>query len=139
MNEMNEKAIVYVKPAEGSNPEFAPEEELQKGVECYGYILLTFDKEHELSTAMVGNLSLKNISDAVIENVNEGAISMIRQGFAIAEGFIKAARIEEEYVREKAMERMKKVLTGIDPDECFPEEGEQDFPEEEAQDFPDDE
>ena len=139
MNQMNEKMIVRVLPAEGSNPEYAPDAELQHGIECYGYILLTFDKEHDVETALIKNLSLKNISDAVITNCDEDEISTIRQAFAIAEGFVKAARIQEDHLRSKAMERVKKVLSGIDPDEEFPDELPQEFPEDPIQLFPDDE
>lgn len=135
MNDMNEKMIIKVLPAEGSNPEFAQDAELQEGVECYGYVLMTFDKNHDLSGALTTNLSLKNITDAVISCCNENAISQLRQAFVIAEGFVKAAKIKQDYEREKVMQRMKKVLSGIDPDAEFMDE----FPEDEIQDFPEEE
>lgn len=123
---MNVKKIIKVLPAEGSNPEFAPEEELQQGVECYGYVLLTFDKEHEIETALVNNLSLKNIADGIVENCMETAVASLRQAFVVAEGYIKAGQIQMEHDRNQAMERFSKVLRGIDPDgdaqEDFPEE-----------------
>jgi len=135
MNQMNEKMIIKVLPAEGSNPDFAPEKELQDGIECHGYILMTFNEEHELDLALMTNLSIKNISDAIIEDCDEEAISSIRQAFVIAEGFVKAARIKEDYMRKKVVDRMKKVLSGVDPDEDYGDE----FPEDEIQDFPEEE
>ena len=139
MNEMNEKMIIKVLPAEGSNPEFAPEAELQEGIECHGYILMTFNNEHEMETALVTNLSLKNITDAIISSCNEDATSTLRQAFAIAEGFIKAAKIRQDNEREQMMERMKKVLSGIDPDAEFLDELTDEFPDDEIQDFPEEE
>ena len=139
MNEMNEKMILKVMPAEGSNPEFAPEQELQKGIECYGFVLMTFNEDHELETALVTNLSIKNICDAVIENCTEGAISTIRQGFVIAEGFVKASKINSDFLHDKAIKRLKKVVSGMDPDAEFMDELPQLFPEDEEQQFPDDE
>lgn len=131
---MNEKMVVKVLPAEGCNPEFAPEQVMQQGIECHGFVLLTFDEKHELETALVQNLSLRNISEAVVSNCNEDGISMIRQGFCIAEGFIRASRMQADYQRDKAINRMKKVLEGWDPDEDFPEEGPQEFPDYEGGD-----
>jgi len=139
MNEVNEKMIVKVLPAKGSNPEFAPDAELQKGIECYGFILMAFDKEHDLETALMTNVSIKNISDAVISNCNEDVINTIRQAFVISEGFVHAARIKEDHHREKIAKRMKMVLHGIDPDEEFPDELPDEFPEDEIQDFPEEE
>ena len=135
MNDMNEKMIIKVLPAEGSNPEFAPDPELQKGIECYGYVLMTFNEEHEMETALTVNLSMKNISDAIILSSNEDATSMLRQAFVIAEGFVKAAKIRQDYERDNMMKRMKQVLSGIDPDGEFGDE----FPEDEIQDFPEEE
>ena len=134
MNQMNEKMIVKILPAEGTNPEFAPEQAMQKGIECHGFILLTFDEKHKMETALVQNLSLRNISEAVVSNCNEDAVSTIRQGFCIAEGFIRASHMQMDYQREKAVNRMKKVLSGWDPDEDFPEELPQDFPDYEGGD-----
>lgn len=139
MNEINEKMIIKVLPAEGSNPEFAPDPELQKGVECYGYVLMTFNEEHEMETALTVNLSMKNITDAIILSSNEDATSMLRQAFVIAEGFVKAAKIKQDYERENMVCRIKKVLSGIDPDEEFPEDLPDDFPEDPIQLFPGDE
>lgn len=139
MNQMNEKMIIRVLPAEGSNPEFAPDPELQKGIECHGYVLMTFDKNHDLETALVTNLSIKNITDAVISNCNEDAISTIRQAMAIAEGFVRAAKMQEDRMRDVAMKHMKKVLREIAPDGEFQEDQPQEFPEDPIQLFPDDE
>ena len=135
MNEMNEKMIIKVLPAEGRNPDFAPEKELQDGIECHGYILMTFNKEHELEVALMTNLSIKNISDAVIGECDADVISTMRQAFTIAEGFVKAARIKEDHMKAKIVDRMKKVMSGIDPDEVYPDE----FPEDEIQEFPEEE
>ncbi len=139
MNQMNEKMIIRVLPAEGSNPEFAPDPELQKGIECHGYVLMAFDKDHDLETALVTNLSIKNITDAVISNCNEDAISTIRQAMAIAEGFVKAAKMQEDRMRDVAMKHMKKVLREIAPEGEFQEDQPQEFPEDPIQLFPDDE
>ena len=137
MNEMNEKMVITVRLAEGSNPDFAPEPELEKGIECHGYILITFDEAHELETATIGNLSVKNICDAVVANSTEGAISTLRQGFAVAEGFISAGKIHQDYLHDRAMKRMSRVLSGMDPDEMteiqkiFADDGEERYPEDE--------
>lgn len=134
MNEINEKMIIKVLPAEGSNPEFAPEKVLQDGIECHGYVLMTFNEEHDLDSALLTNLSLKNITDAIISTCDEDAISTLRQAFVVAEGFIKASKIRQDNKRDNMMKRIKQVLSGIDPDEPTDE-----FPEDEIQDFPEEE
>ena len=139
MNQMNVKMIIKVLPAEGSNPEFAPGAELQEGIECHGYILMTFNKEHELETSLITNLSIQNISDAIEVNCNEAAITIIRQACVIAEGYIKAAKMGEDHMREKMVQRMKKVLSGIDPDAEFLDELTDEFPDDEIQRFPEEE
>ena len=87
----------------------------------------------------MSNLSIKNICDAVLENCTEGAISTVRQGFVIAEGFIKAGKIERDYQHDKAIRRMKKIVSGMDPDGDFMDDLPQLFPEDEEQRFPDEE
>jgi hypothetical protein len=100
---------------------------------------MTFDEKQELNGALVTNLSIQNISDAVTSCCNRDAINTMRQAFVIAEGFVKAAKIRQDYERDKVMQRMKKVLSGIDPDAEFPEDVPDVFPEDEIQEFPEEE
>jgi hypothetical protein len=139
MNEINEKMIIKVLPAEGSNPEFAPARELQAGVECYGYLLQTFDKEHSLNSACMGNISMQDITDAICENTDDDVITAVRRAMVVAEAFMKADRIDVEQKSKKAMKRIMKVMHGIDPDEEFPEDLPDEFPEDPIQLFPGDE
>ena len=107
---MNEKMIIKVLPAEGSNPEFAPEKELQEGIECYGFVLMTFDQDHDIETAIMNNVSIMNVCDAVRENLHDEAISSLRQALVIAEGQIRAISMERE---SKANRMMKDISSGF--------------------------
>ena len=135
---MNKKIIVKVLPAEGSNPEFAPGKYLQDGVECDGFLLLTFGKEGRLKSSALHGISRKNLSDAIRHHALEGIVPMIRQAALVAEGEIRALEIEIQKDRQQLFEPLVKSLVK-DYAEDFPDEEEQDFPEEVPQEFPEDE
>ena len=136
MNQVNEKIIVRVLPAEGSNSEFAPDKDLQQGIECDGYVLLLF-RENKLFRSGIRHLSVSNIADEICDECNEGNVPALRQAFTLAEALIRMDEIDKQARSRKALRRIAKVLHGIDPDEEFPDELPQEFPEDEIQEFPD--
>lgn len=42
--------IIKILPGEGENPEFAPDRKDQEGIECEGFLLMTFDKDQDLQS-----------------------------------------------------------------------------------------
>lgn len=120
---MREKIIVKILPAEGSNPEFAPDPKEQEGIECYGYMMLLFDEDGDIRVSSLHNISIENITDAIVQNQFEGGIPELRQACVIAEGHIRAMEIQH---KKEAFE-FTKHLTGSLGDRLQddPEDGEE--------------
>lgn len=105
--------IIKILPGEGSNPEFAPDKEDQDGIECSGYLLMTF-ADDELKSVHLSGVSTANLTDAIRDNSMDEVISILRQASAVAEGYIKAAEIFGEMKRESKLQMLKNIFAGID-------------------------
>ena len=111
--------IIRILPAEGANPEFAPDRKQQEGIECDGYVLMCFVNE-KLSSLHIDGISTKHIADAIRNKKDTEGISIIRQACAVAEGHIRAMEIFNEQQSETAMEKLKDIFAGIDYEEDDP-------------------
>ena len=85
--------ICKVFPTEECNEDFAPDEDLRKGVEVDGYMLIGF-KDGKASFETMMGISLDKISKW-IRNQSKGG-KLISAACAIAEGEIRAKEIMEE-------------------------------------------
>lgn len=110
------KQIIKILPAEGTNPEFAPDKEEQEGIECDGYLVLGFVDDGLNYVAMSG-ISTKNLTDAMKDNIGDEVIAMMRQAFAVAEGYIRAYEIYGEFKKSVKMETLRKIFMGEDEGE----------------------
>jgi len=110
------KRIIKILPAEGTNPEFAPDKEEQEGFECDGYLLLTFTDE-ELHYIAMSGISTRNLTDAVKDNIGDEVIAIMRQAFAVAEGYIRASEIFAAAKRDKKIDLLRKIFEGEDEGE----------------------
>lgn len=87
------KYICKVLPTEECNEDFTPDEDLRKGVEVDGYMLIGF-KDGKASFETIMGISVDIISKW-IRKQNKGG-KLIRAACAIAEGEIRAKEILEE-------------------------------------------
>lgn len=101
--------VVKIEPAEGSNPEFAPAKKEQEGIECTGYIVITFDGD-ETATESASKVSI----DMIKETLKSGGKlnDMIRAAAAVAEGEIKAREIMKEGKQKEAAQAIAELLKG---------------------------
>ena len=81
-------------PMVGGNPEFAPDQELVKGIEADGFLLMTM-KDNRPCSAVVHRLTTLELAMLLAEDKSEAG-SVIHQAIAIAEGLRKAAEIKNE-------------------------------------------
>lgn len=101
--------VVKIEPAEGSNPEFAPAKAEQEGIECTGYIVITFDGD-ETATVCASRVSIDMIKNTI---KRDGKLNdMIRAAAAIAEGEIKAREIMKEGKQKEAAKAIAELLKG---------------------------
>lgn len=118
----NTNVVIRILPAEGCNPEFAPGQNEQEGMELAGYVLLGFDEEKDLVVSAVNGLSAHEISEGISNNWTEQTISVLRQSMAVAEGTIKAMKIFEETMKRHKKQEMYGILEllkgGEDDDEA---------------------
>ena len=101
--------VVKIEPAEGSNPEFAPAKTEQEGIECTGYIVITFDGGEKATQSASG------VSTEMIKNMlksGEKPNDMIRAAAAVAEGEIKAREILMAGKQKKAAMAIAEMLKG---------------------------
>jgi len=117
--------IIKVLPAEGCNPEFAPDREAQEGTECKGYLLLCFGDDEKLSSVHMCDCSVKMIADAIWDNTDDTIISCIRQACAVAEGYIRAADIYKGIKFDVAKKNLLEMLAGSEADLFGEEEDEE--------------
>jgi len=101
--------VVKIVPAEGSNPEFAPAKAEQEGIECTGYIVITFDGD-ETATESASKVSIDMIKNTLKSG---GELNdMIRAAAAVAEGEIKAREIMTAGKQKKAAMAIAEMLKG---------------------------
>lgn len=101
--------VVKIEPAEGSNPEFAPAKAEREGIECTGYIVITFDGD-ETATQSASGVSTEMIKNML--KCNGELNDVIRAGAAIAEGEIKAREILMAGKQKKAALAIAEILKG---------------------------
>ena len=87
------KYICKVLPTEDCNKDFAPDREMEEGIEVDGFILIGFNGGKPCFESMMG-ISVSNMSDWIRRNGPGG--KKIRAACAIAEGEIRAKEIMEE-------------------------------------------
>jgi len=101
--------VVKIEPAEGSNPEFAPAKVEQEGIECTGYIVITFDGD-ETATESASKVSIDMIKDTL---KSDGELNdMIRAAAAVAEGEIKAREILTAGKQKETAKAIAEILKG---------------------------
>ena len=87
------KYICKVLPTEDCNRDFAPDRELEEGIEVDGFVLIGFKNGEACFESMMG-INIGNMSDWIRRNGPGG--KKIRAACAIAEGEIRAKEITEE-------------------------------------------
>lgn len=103
------KYVISVKGAEGCNPEYAPDERLNKGLETDGFFLCTFKDGQPQVTTVMGCTTME-IAMLFAGDKSEAG-SVIRQAAALAEGIRKAKEIEQQDDRNRsAGELLRKLL-----------------------------
>ena len=101
--------VVKIEPAEGSNPEFAQAKAEREGIECTGYLVITFDGDETVTESM------SRVSVEMIKNMlkSDGKLNdVIRAAAAIAEGEIKAGEILKEGKQKEAARAIAELLKG---------------------------
>ena len=127
----NHNVIIKILPAEDCHPEYAPSKKVQEGMEFSGFLLLGFDEDEELRTAMIHGISVDNIAEGIKRNENDEVISVLRQSVAIAEGYIRAKQMHEELKKSRmtrdVIKSLRKALgKSDDEDEDDDEDDEED-------------
>ena len=103
------KYVISVKGAEGCNPEYAPDELLNKGLETDGFFLCAFKDGRPQPTTVMGCTTME-IAMLFAGDKSEAG-SVIRQAMAIAEGILKAKEIKQQDDRnQSAGELLRKLL-----------------------------
>lgn len=87
------------------NPEFGVDKEEQEGIECEGYMLVTFKENNEETMSMstsAHHVTIKQIADWLETSDNQMKY-MILQAALIAYGNIQARRLYEERQKKNMM------------------------------------
>ena len=87
------KYVISIQPEEACNPEFAPDKNMQGGLHGDGFVLIMF-KDGKAHTESIMGVSIKEIMEWL--RLKTQTASVIRQGCAIAEGYMKADKIRKE-------------------------------------------
>ena len=85
------------------NPEFGVDKEEQEGIECDGYMLVTFKENNEENMSMstsVHNVTIEQIADW-LKTSDDQMKYVILQAALIAYGNIQARRLYEEQQKRK--------------------------------------
>lgn len=95
-------------PMGGGNPEYAPDKQLQDGIEADGFALLTFkdDRPHCIVVHGVTTLDLARM----FANKEDESGSIIWQAIAIAEGLNKAAEIAKSSEKRNMAKTLAEIL-----------------------------
>lgn len=102
------KFTISVLPCEGSNPEYAPDSELVKGIEADGFVLLVKHGD-KMRDVIIHGVSVMDVAQALAAG-EDNACSKIWQAVAIAEGLKKARKIEEEEEKASARRAFAEML-----------------------------
>ena len=93
--EKNGRYIIKILPAEGCNPEYAPESKAQAGTEADGFFLVCFEDGKPICEQICG-ATVMQIAEWFAYAGTE-MVSVFRQAAAIADGLQKAKEIREKY------------------------------------------
>jgi hypothetical protein len=106
------KYIIKAEAGEDCNPEFAPDREMEEGIGCDGFMIVAFSDGKPKFETMMG-FSVADLSNWIRRGSKGGQI--VRKGWAIAEGQIRALEISEEGKEGTTIGRddfeLNKVLT----------------------------
>jgi len=103
------KYIVKVEAAEGCNPEYAPDQRMQEGIPCGGFLLLMFNEDDEPQAENMMQISVEMLA-RLLRKSESSLAPIIRQACAIAEGYLKAQEID---VKKRAMEGADSIAGSI--------------------------
>jgi len=103
------KYVISVKGAEGCNPEYAPDKELQDGLESDGFLLMTMKDGRPGAVVLMGITTL-DLAKMLAGGSDDGS-SVIQQAIAIADGLRKAAEIDKEHTKMKHAREIVDMLT----------------------------
>ena len=99
--------LLQVKPMPGCDKKREPAEDEQKGIECDGYVCITFKNGEARSVSMIGTVEmLKNclMEDGPIQNV-------IRAAAMKAEAELRAKELVEKAGIQLEAKKMSRVIT----------------------------
>ena len=99
----------YRVQANATNPDFEPESWIKEGIECDGFLLITFDEDGKPMTEAMAGVSIDKIAQYIATEANGGGkvANYLRQAAIIAEAYIKAMKIEEAYRSNRKLERFR--------------------------------
>ena len=89
------KFLIRILPAEGCNPDFAPDAEDQEGLELDGFVLMGF-VGGDMTLAYTTGVNIHQISEGIFNNEEANSVACLRASFALAEGKIRASTLMEE-------------------------------------------
>jgi hypothetical protein len=113
----------YRVQANATNPDFEPESRIKEGIECAGFLLITFDEDGDPMTEAMAGVSIEKIA-RFIANGNGNIENYLRQAAIIAEAYIKAMKIEEAYRSNRKLERFRDTYEKLIRSESKKEEDE---------------
>lgn len=101
----------YRVQANATNPEFEPESRIKEGIECDGFLLITFNEDGKPITEAMAGVSIEKIALYIATQANgDGNVAnYLRQAAIIAEAYIKAMKIEEAYLSHRKLERFQET------------------------------
>lgn len=99
----------YRVQANATNPDFEPESRIKEGIECDGFLLITFNEDGKPMTEAMAGISIDTIARYIANNANGNGMvaNNLRQAAIIAEAFLKAMKIEQEYRMHRKLERFQ--------------------------------
>lgn len=98
----------YIIKADSSNPEYAPDSELVKGIEADGFVLLVKHGD-KMCDVIIHGVSVIDLARALAAG-EDNACSKIWQAVAIAEGLKKAKKIADEEEKTNARRAFAELL-----------------------------
>ena len=102
------KYIVKADIMGGGNPEYAPDKELQDGLESDGFLLMTMKDGQPAAVVLMGITTL-DLARMLAGGSDDGR-SVIQQAIAIADGLRKAAEIDKEHTKMKHAREIADML-----------------------------
>lgn len=95
-------------PMGGGNPEYAPDQELVKGIEADGFLLMTM-KDDRPGAVVIHSITTLDLARMLAGDKSEAG-SVIRQAMAISEGLLKAEEIKKTEDRNTMARNLAEIL-----------------------------